>query len=873
MIDSRNRKSLAGLVFFMGLVGASPSGYFPATVRAQDSTGVLLEPENLRPIRLVAIGGAGFQFAGYYSAVEMDLYQEAGLAVRIDLDGAFINPVAEVVEGRAEFGLWNPELLVRRAGDQPIVVLAAIFQHSPMVVLTRRDSGLLTPQDLVGKSILYSPRQGSLEIQAMFLAEGVDPGDLDRVVPLARSGGWTDGLLAGDYDAVVAFLPLVEARYPDSAELFNVISPANYGIDFYGDCLFTSEALLERDPQLVKDFLEASLVGWQFAMAHHAAAAQIIQEKFCSECQVDSLLVEAAVLEKFIRSRQVEIGHMNRGRWQAIETVYRRLGGYDQVVDLDRFLYEPGGWESLSPRTRLRQALWLGLGLFLLIGFGVLTVAFCRWRLRSRLLGELRLQLEPQVGGKYRNEEQFGQAILRMGTALWDWNISPSHLNVSDQFIEITGYAREDVGAHPASHLALIHPTDRKAVREKFEAYLAGTRPDCNLEFRFQFHDGEYHWVKSRVVAFWDAEGKPARVVGSFTDISERVRAEEERDRLFNLSLDLLAVGGFEGFLQQVNPAWVRVLGWSRDDLMADPLLVFIHLEDQELFGNALKRLEEGDLVEDLQCRFRCRDNTYKWLSWSSFPYPEHRKVFSVVRDITSQKEAQFQLRESQKRLRSLNNQLSLVEDRQRRQLAEAIHDGLAQQLFGLRAMVTLLRYPEKLEDLQKVVTEIFTILDDTMTEARSLSFELFPSELQDLGLQAALDLMAHEFQERTGIRCTVAKQEVEGPELSEDLRAMAYQCVRELFLNVKKHAVAAEIKVTLNHMDRYLTVLVADNGQGFELGEEGDDRSRKLDHEGFGLFSIRERLRSVGGRMLVDSRPGQGCRVYLSFPLDHSAS
>ncbi len=483
-----------------------------------------------------------------------------------------------------------------------------------------------------------------------------------------------------------------------------------------------------------------------------------------------------------------------------------------------------------------------------------------------------RVQREEEVGGSYRNQERFRQEIQQLGTAFWDWNLSPSRLRVSDRFVEFTGYSQTDLGTHPKDHIGLIHPAERKEVSDQFREYLSGDRPDCELEFRFLFRDGGYRWVKSRVVAFRGADGEPERVVGSLTDISERVRAEEERDRLFNLSLDLLAVGNYEGFLQQVNPAWVRVLGWSRDDLMADPVDHFIHEDDAELYADSRKRLESGELVEDLHCRFRCLDNTYRWLSWSSFPYPEQRQVFTVVRDITLQKEAQLKLRDSQERLRSLSNQLALVEDRQRRQLAESIHDGLAQQLFGLRAIVTLLRYPKKLEDLQETVTRILEILDDTMTEARSLSFELFPAALQEVGLEAALGWLAHEFEERNGIRCEVRTEQI-GPELSEDLRAMAYQCVRELFANVRKHAQAGRVGVTINSVDRFMTVLVEDDGQGFDPSAEEKADSRKLEYEGFGLFSIRERVRSVGGRMLVDSRPGQGCRVFLSFPLDSNPS
>ena len=330
------------------------------------------------------------------------------------------------------------------------------------------------------------------------------------------------------------------------------------------------------------------------------------------------------------------------------------------------------------------------LAVALLVAVVVLSVRLRRlraaWSEARSELGQRLVQQESEVGGSYRSQEQFRQEIQQLGTAFWDWNLSPSRLRVSDRFVEFTGYRQSDLGAHPKDHLGLIHPAERKDVSDQFRQYLAGDRPDCELEFRFLFRDGEYRWVKSRIVASRGPGGQPERVVGSLVDISERVRAEEERDRLFNLSMDMLAVGNYEGYLQQVNPAWVRVLRWSRDDLMAEPVGHFIHADDAELYAEAQKRLEAGQPVEDLQCRFRCRDNTYRWLSWSSFPYPEQRQVFTVVRDITLQKEAESKLKDSQERLRSLSNQLSLVEDRQRRQLAEAIHDGLAQQLFAIRA-------------------------------------------------------------------------------------------------------------------------------------------------------------------------------------------
>jgi len=343
-------------------------------------------------------------------------------------------------------------------------------------------------------------------------------------------------------------------------------------------------------------------------------------------------------------------------------------------------------------------------------------------------------------------------------------------------------------------------------------------------------------------------------------------RAEEERDRLFNLSIDLLAVGGFDGFLQQCNPAWVRVLGWSRDDLMGRQVTEFVHAEDRQLVESAFGRLEQGEQVDGLECRFECRDGTYRWLSWNSFPYADRRRIFSVVRDITVQKRAESLLLENQARLRALSNQLSLVEDRARRQLAEAIHDGLAQQLFGLRAQVTLLKYPEKLDDPAAVVSGILAILDETMTQARSLMFELFPPVLYEVGLAAALEALGRQFGERTGLVVDTEVPEEE-PELGEDLRLLVYQSVRELLANVHKHADAARVWLELVVRREQVIVTVRDDGVGYDP-EVVESTLPTEATGGFGLFSIRERLRPLGGTLVTETDRGAGCTARITFPL-----
>ena len=513
------------------------------------------------------------------------------------------------------------------------------------------------------------------------------------------------------------------------------------------------------------------------------------------------------------------------------------------------------------------SSLHLILGAAVLLGAGVMTGrAWGRNMTQSREV-QLREALESkdrQIAELTASGDQLRAGIDGLGAALWDWDLKTRQLYVSDHFLEMTGYQREEFTNNMARIPKYIHPEDMAAVRDIFTDYLEGKINRCGFEMRLMFNDGEYHWVQARALVTRNSENKPLRIVGSLADISEKVRAEEERDRLFNLSVDMLAVGGFDGSFHQLNPAWVRVLGWSRDDILGETLLSFIHLADVDVMKGALEALRDGDPARGVESRFRCRDGSYRWLSWSSYPYPEHELIFSVVRDVSDQKEAQTTLLEYQDRLRMLSTQLAIVEDRQRQQLATAIHDGLAQQLFGIRAQVTLMKYPEKLGDYQTHVQDTLDILDDTMTEARNLSFELFPPVLHEVGLEAALTWLGHQFQIRTGLTFEVSV-EGEGEELPEDLRAMAYQSVRELLNNVYKHAEATAVNISINNVPGFVTILVDDNGVGFEISREKEARAQQ--ESGFGLFSIRERLRSVGGRMLVDSRPGQGCRVFLSMP------
>jgi len=334
----------------------------------------------------------------------------------------------------------------------------------------------------------------------------------------------------------------------------------------------------------------------------------------------------------------------------------------------------------------------------------------------------------------------------------------------------------------------------------------------------------------------------------------------------------MLAIGDLDGRLRQVNPAWVRVLHWSRDDIMARPFHQLIHPEDRDRAEHALAELRTGQPVRDLELRTLCRDGTHRWLAWSSYPLLARRTIFTVARDITERKFAERKLQRYQQRLQQLANQLATVEERQQRRLAEILHDTLAQELFAAQAKLSLLQYPERLTDPEAIRQEVAAILTQANELTRALTFELFPPALYEVGLDAALEWLCRSFHRTRGLVCRFAC-DGEPPALTQRQRTVLYQGARELLGNVYRHAGAELAEVRLRLDPGLVQLQVDDDGCGFDLagpsGGLGEGPGEERELGGFGLFNLRERLGQLGGRFEVGVSPQGGARVTVYLPVD----
>lgn len=340
------------------------------------------------PIHLQLRWHHQFQFAGYYAAIEQGYYREAGLDVVIHPGSPGVTPVAEVLTGRAHYGVANSELLLQRLRGQPLVALASVFQHSSSILLSRKERCATTPHDLIGRKVMLMDGQVDADFLAMFKNEGI----ADSAIELLPSSYQISDLAEGKVDAFNAYRTNEPFYLTQQGIGYCVLDPRSYGVDFYSDILFTSEEELRQHPERVRAFTAASLKGWRYAMQHPEEIITLLRHKYDVPKSAEHLRYEAETMRSLILPEVVEIGHMNPGRWEHMADTFVRVGMVRDKRWLDGFLHQPDPQAELA---QSRRRLWLASGTAVLLGLIALMLYAINRKIRREVA--LRGQVEAEL--------------------------------------------------------------------------------------------------------------------------------------------------------------------------------------------------------------------------------------------------------------------------------------------------------------------------------------------------------------------------------------------------------------------------------------------------------------------------------------------
>ncbi len=290
--------------------------------------------QNSKTIRLQLLWHHQFEFAGFYVAKQKGFFKEAGLDVDIVEAKPDTNVTAEVVSKRADFGIHNTTLILDRYAGSNVSIISTMFQHSPLALAYCGNSDIYRIADLRNQTIMIGG--DGAEIVAMLKKEGLDRGSY-KIVPHNYN---PKALIQKQADAMSVFTTN-ELFFLEKEEIpYKLFKPEKYGIDFYGNFIFTNSDRLKTDKKTVDAFVEASNKGWLYALSHLDEAIQITSHY--SKKSLEALRYEADKTVPLIAADKIKIGFINKKRWEHVSKTYAELGMLPENFMPDDFLYTDG---------------------------------------------------------------------------------------------------------------------------------------------------------------------------------------------------------------------------------------------------------------------------------------------------------------------------------------------------------------------------------------------------------------------------------------------------------------------------------------------------------------------------------------------------
>ncbi|GBE01226.1 oxygen sensor histidine kinase NreB [bacterium BMS3Abin08] len=435
---------------------------------------------------------------------------------------------------------------------------------------------------------------------------------------------------------------------------------------------------------------------------------------------------------------------------------------------------------------------------------------------------------------------------------------------------KITGYSKEELTANPFIKL-LVHPHDQQMVLGRYLKLLKGDSLPSVYSFRIVDKFGNIKWLEVNSVLI-DWMGRPASLAFC-SNITERKRSEERLRLLesaFHQAKDSIIITTTgtnypSSEIVFVNPAFTKLTGYTAEEVMENPSII---LQGPKTDGAEWLKLEtdktggKAFYVETVNYQ---KGGARINLEWQITPIRDDEgriTHFALIhRDITERKKAEEKLLAYQKQLSSLASELLLAEEKERRRIATMLHDHIGQSLAMAKIQMGVLSDSLDSDRYDSLLSDIRSLIEKSIQYTKSLTFELSPPILYELGFELAIEWLGEQIQKHHKINFEFHFDEKPKP-LNRDVSVLMFQAVRELSMNIVKHAHAQRVEVLIKREGKRMLVSIKDDGVGFDISEI--DRTKS-----FGFFSIHERLKHFGGTFFVDTKPGLGTLVVLTAPVE----
>jgi PAS domain S-box-containing protein len=443
---------------------------------------------------------------------------------------------------------------------------------------------------------------------------------------------------------------------------------------------------------------------------------------------------------------------------------------------------------------------------------------------------------------------------------------------VSENVEALTGYPPRffvDDSSLWASHL---HPHDQEKAVMEFEKL--PQEGSLAIEYRWQTSSGEYRWFRDEAMLIRRSDGTPQEIVGLWTDVTTRKQASElirrQADIINQIEETVIALD-LDGHVMSWNRGAETMLGYSVEEALGKHISFIYPVEDREYLEREIMGPVKAKGTHQVEVRRLTKSGALRVAQLSLTLLRDDAGspigIIGYSMDITDRKIGEEALLNSRNQLAALAIRLESVREEERTRIALEVHDVLGGALTGVKLDVAWVhkRIAESIEPAQQAAVlarleSARELLDSTIQSVRDIATTLRPGVLDELGLEAAVEWQAQEFQHRTGIACdtTIRPRNMA---LSPEQSTALFRILQEILTNVARHAQATTVHIRLEQSGEQVVLQVGDNGKGINGVEQSGPKA-------FGLLGMRLRSQQQGGEFDIQGTPGKGTMVTVKIPL-----
>ena len=430
--------------------------------------------------------------------------------------------------------------------------------------------------------------------------------------------------------------------------------------------------------------------------------------------------------------------------------------------------------------------------------------------------------------------------------------------------------SREDMLGIPAVKL-YANPEQRASIINKL--YAKGHYENFEVELIKQDGSGQHIFVLANSLLYKDEQGQILRVESLLSDITERKQIEEAlRQNIENFSAlaenasdGIVIATGEEGRYVYANKRASEITRYTIDELLERRARDLVNPDEyQKVLERYRKRIAGLNVIKPYEITLIVKDGTKVQIevSPSITIWQKQPADMVIFRDITKRRQFEQELKHSHNTLRDLSMHIEETREKERAKIVRNLHDDLGQRLTALNIDLNWMKnkLAESQPEIRNKLNSMAELIMDTIASIKTISSELRPRILDDLGLIAAIEWQLEEFEKRTGIsyELTITPEEFI---LSSEISILIFRIVQETLTNIARHANATLVKIDFAKNENTMQLIVNDNGRGIKKAEINDPKS-------FGIIGMKERVKSIGGSFHIQGAEGKGTKIMIEIPL-----